>query len=136
MPASYVQVASIFLSEPAVPAVYGDDGGSIPWKKRKAAKLIRVERIENKHQESGALSRYHAIADEISSAGGMQFTGGVHTRWLFHASQKVEQIVNNPIKGFVELAGERFQWGKGEHSFPAAIARLLLSAARSSGMLL
>jgi hypothetical protein len=112
-------VEGIFLAEPEVPAVYGH-AGVLGWKQRKASRLLRIERIENKHQEQGALSRYHGIADDIKTSG-LPFTGGVHTRWLFHASSKVEEIVRNPVKGFVELAGERFLWGKGAQPICASL---------------
>ena len=54
------------------------------------------------------------FAGRSLAAEGVAFTGGVHSRWLFHASRSWEQILSSHTMAFKSV-GRRETWGTGTY---------------------
>eukprot|EP00928_Gymnodinium_smaydae_P029578 TRINITY_DN22233_c0_g1_i1.p1 TRINITY_DN22233_c0_g1~~TRINITY_DN22233_c0_g1_i1.p1 ORF type:complete len:796 (-),score=80.30 TRINITY_DN22233_c0_g1_i1:223-2610(-) len=110
--AEFNLVQSIFKTPAKDPSAYGMRPG---WDR---VGIVRLQRIENTMQgEGGAQPYYNSVRKSFNSQG-IEFVPGVHTRWLFHGSDAVESIVNNPVNGFQPLvSGTRGAtlWGLGTY---------------------
>jgi hypothetical protein len=110
----FVKVATVFLASPKESPAYG---GSDPnaWAR---TRILRIERVENGLQVDGAEKPYFESLRRSIEDQGLVFEPGVHTRWLFHGTDAVESIVNNPISGFQPLASGcrgASLWGSGTY---------------------
>merc|ERR1712228_930878 len=79
---------------------------------------LKIERVENGMQEDGNAEPYYRSLCRGIENQGLDFVPGVHTRWAFHGSSAVEDIVSNPISGFQPLmSGSRAAalWGPGTY---------------------
>ena len=110
--AEWRAVRDVFLSDPAA-SFYGA-GSVVPWSQR--ARITHIQRVENDCQEGGAQTIVRGI-DERLKRGGLSFTGGVHSRWLFHGTDPavLDKVVHDPVHGFAALASTRCLWGVGSN---------------------
>ena len=76
-----------------------------------------IERIENGNLHENTDVGYGNHKSTFAS-NGINFQGGVHTRWLFHGAgnaEVVEAITDNPTNGFQPMATDRALWGQGSY---------------------
>jgi len=110
----YMHIETLFRAQPAVPRAYTDMNPGM-WQD---LTMLKVERVENGMQEDGNASPYCRALERGIEAQGLRFRPGLHTRWAFHGSSAVEEIVFNPIAGFQPLmSGSRAAalWGPGTY---------------------
>jgi hypothetical protein len=110
-------VKAVFLSEPVVPAFYGGTHVGSSWSQR--TQILSIKRVENNGQEGASRAAYNSICTALKSEG-VAFTGGVHSRWLFHGTDHdtMIRIVSDPARGFTPLARKANDskitlWGEG-----------------------
>jgi len=110
----YRMVEVCFRAQPTVPRAYHDMNPGM-WTH---LTIHKIERVENGMQEDGnAEPYYRSLARGIENQG-LEFRPGLHTKWAFHGSSAVDDIVNNPISGFQPLmSGHRAAalWGPGTY---------------------
>jgi len=110
----YAKVETLFKAQPTVPRAYTDMNPGM-WQ---TLEFVRMERVENGMQEDGNASPYCRALERGIQAQGLRFRPGLHTKWAFHGSSAVEEIVSNPIAGFQPLmSGSRAAalWGPGTY---------------------
>jgi Ca2+-binding EF-hand superfamily protein len=110
----YAKIATVFLMGPKEPPAYGGCDQTV-WAR---TRILRIERVENGLQVDGAERPYFESLRRSIEDQELVFEPGVHTRWLFHGTDAVESIVNNPMSGFQPLAsGTRGAslWGSGTY---------------------
>lgn len=110
----YARVAALFRAQPRVPRAYHDMNPAM-WEH---LTIARIERVENGMQEDGNAEPYFRALQRGIENQGIKFKPGLHTRWAFHGSSAVEDIVSNPISGFQPLmSGSRASalWGPGTY---------------------
>jgi len=107
-------VSSVFKSAPREPSIYGGCCQAA-WENRR---ILSIERVENGSQEAGGVRAYaESIANALVDQG-LGFEPAVHTRWLFHGTDAVEAIVDNPMAGFQPLScggHGNSVWGSGTY---------------------
>jgi len=109
----FQMVLTVFASSPREAAAYG--GPNLAWDR---AGIARIQRIENGLQEDGSAKPYYAALRASIEDQGVTFEPGTHTRWLFHGTDAIDSIINNPLAGFQPLAsGSRLGsvWGSGTY---------------------
>jgi len=110
----YAHVEICFRAQPTVPRAYHDMNPGM-WAH---LDIFKIERVENGMQEDGnAEPYYRSLARGIENQG-LEFSPGLHTKWAWHGSSAVEDIVSNPISGFQPLmSGSRASalWGPGTY---------------------
>merc|ERR1711920_789289 len=110
----HAQVEKLFRAQPRVPRGYHDMNPAM-WQD---LELLKVERVENGMQEDGNARPYYESLQRAIENQGIEFVPGLHTRWAFHGSSAVGDIVNTPISGFQPLmSGSRAAalWGPGTY---------------------
>jgi len=83
---------------------FGNDWGQ--------ARLVGVDRIENRGQQMGADNYYERVKNSLAQQN-IDFVNGVHTRWLFHGSSAVDSIISDDLSGFKALMSSAALWGRG-----------------------
>jgi len=110
----YEKVEAVFRAEPTFPRAYGEMNPGA-WDK---VSVLKIERVENGLQEDGNAEPFYKSMKRGIENQGIDFVPGVHTRWLFHGSGAIQEIVSNPISGFQPLmSGSRAAslWGPGTY---------------------
>jgi hypothetical protein len=99
----YENIEKIFKAEPVEKAYY--PLASIRgW--HDDVEIIKIQRVENGDQSEASNLRYESarrnMKDQLDGTG-KSFTQGVHTRWLFHGTEAIDAIIEDPQDGFSEL---------------------------------
>jgi len=110
----YAKVKAMFKAQPAVTRAYFDMNPGL-WE---TITLLKIERCENGMQMDGNAAPYYKALQRGIEAQGLAFKPGLHTKWAFHGSSAVDEIVTDPIAGFQPLmSGSRASslWGPGTY---------------------
>merc|ERR1712232_317377 len=110
----HAMVSAVFRAQPAVPRAYSDMNPGM-WQH---LTISKIERVENGMQEDGNVEPYFRQMQRGIENQGSAFVPGLHTKWAFHGSSAIEEIVSNPISGFQPLmSGARAAslWGPGTY---------------------
>mmetsp|Transcript_44465 Transcript_44465/g.81184 ORF Transcript_44465/g.81184 Transcript_44465/m.81184 type:complete len:625 (+) Transcript_44465:117-1991(+) len=103
-------VQAIFRANPKVPRAY-DSPIQGEWLH---SQILKIERVENLGQMLRYVQpQFHAMQWSVTEQG-MSFEPGVHTRWAFHGSDAIDQIIRDPV-GFRAGTGLRTVWGTGTY---------------------
>mmetsp|Transcript_61530 Transcript_61530/g.163612 ORF Transcript_61530/g.163612 Transcript_61530/m.163612 type:complete len:576 (-) Transcript_61530:106-1833(-) len=106
-------VSAIFKAQPKVARAYHDMNPGM-WQN---VEIARIDRIENAPQDDGC-EVYARTMQRGLEQQGLIFRPGLHTRWAFHGSSAVEEIVRDPVAGFQPLLGgsrASTVWGPGTY---------------------
>jgi hypothetical protein len=106
-------VSVIFKAQPKVARAYHDMNPGM-WQN---IEILRIDRVENGFQDDGC-EAYVRIMQRGLEQQGLTFRPGLHTRWAFHGSSAVEEIVRDPVGGFQPLLGgsrASTVWGPGTY---------------------
>merc|ERR1712151_466661 len=110
----FAKVSTIFKAAPKEAAAYGGESPAA-WIQRR---ILRIERVENGLQLDGSARPYFESLQRSLGDQEVRFEPGVHTRWVFHGTDAIESIVNNPVAGFQPLASGTkgaTLWGSGTY---------------------
>jgi hypothetical protein len=106
-------VSAIFKAQPKVARAYHDMNPGM-WQN---VEIARIDRIENAFQDDGCEAYARTVQRGLEQQG-LTFRPGLHTRWAFHGSSAVEEIVRDPVAGFQPLLGgsrASTVWGPGTY---------------------
>lgn len=109
-------VVKLFFSQPPEPANYQQQnaGGQI----FERTQICKIERVQNSSLVRGSQTHYKKMQELFENEQKIEFEPNVHTRWVFHGTDKLEEIITDPMTGFQPLAsGSRLGslWGAGTY---------------------
>merc|ERR1712032_92134 len=103
-------VGALFKSVPKVPRAYVDTLSGC-WE---TSNIVAIQRVENAQYMCGkVLHCFHSLQLSLEEQG-LGFAPGVHTRWAFHGSDAIGQILADPM-GFQPPRDGRTAWGFGTY---------------------
>jgi len=105
----YNAVHTIFKSSPKVAAAYTTR--QTTWAR---SRVLKIERVESTPQILDGAVPYQKSLEASLSAQGVEFEAGLHTRWGFHGSSGIDEIVHDPA-GFRVAPSGRTVWGLGTY---------------------
>jgi len=111
----YKAVYNLCYNAPLEPPNYEQTcpGGAVFSQTR----LLKIERVQNSSLIKSAQTYYKKVQDLFHTQD-IEFAPNVHSRWLFHGTDALEEIINDPITGFQPLvSGSRLGslWGAGTY---------------------
>jgi len=65
--------------------------------------ILRIQRVENGEQIEGSAKPYFDSSQKSIEDQSLTFVPGMHTRWLFHGTHKIDETVTSPMAGFQPL---------------------------------
>ena len=99
--AEFAAVSAIFASDPTLPPYYRPAVVGTPWSQ--VPRVRSIFRVENRGHEGFAAQMEESIETALRHSG-LSFTGGVHSRWLFHgAAPEVREAALLPTTYFVRF---------------------------------
>jgi hypothetical protein len=93
------KVSFIFLSGSTEQSAYRGMS-TATWQSRN---ILRIERVENGEQLEGSAKPYFDSSRKSIEDQSLIFEPGMHTRWLFHGTNKIDEIVHSSMAGFSPL---------------------------------
>ena len=106
----YEAVECIFQAEPPpnVKRFYTQQGTSL-------IPVTKIERVQNRDAQDQK-DNNHVQVKRMMQRAGVEYLGGVHSRWLFHGTSDapaLDNIIGDPMEGFADAV--RHRWGEGAY---------------------